>query len=218
MARSPPLPEPRTVLPSIAIVPLIVPFDAVSALSAPTTPPTQRRKTASNCFESSARRMRRKVSSDGTPFLSIRKRRSHAFFLRPQKAMSSTVSQSGRTAAIMMTRISRKSCKVPLLGLRGSSISAKLLIRDTLNVALTLFAQKTRVDVIFEGSTRCLHKVLKVNDYFEPAMPLGKMTFECGSPGPGCDKYTYPQLLVQNSATRPGSILDRHDGSIFGRR
>ena len=34
----------------------------------------------------------------------------------------------------------------------------------------------------FEGFTGLLHKALKVNDYFEPAMPLGKMTAECGSP------------------------------------
>ena len=31
-------------------------------------------------------------------------------------------------------------------------------------------------------------------------------------------EYTYPQLLVQNPATRPGSILDRQGGSIFNRR
>ena len=30
-------------------------------------------------------------------------------------------------------------------------------------------------------------------------------------------EYTYPQLLIQNSATRPGSILDRQGGSIFKR-
>ena len=31
-------------------------------------------------------------------------------------------------------------------------------------------------------------------------------------------EYTYPQLLIQNPATRPGSILDRQGGSIFKRR
>lgn len=36
-------------------------------------------------------------------------------------------------------------------------------------------------------------------------------------PKPGT-QYTYPQLLVQKSATRPGSILDRQGGSIFNRR
>jgi len=30
--------------------------------------------------------------------------------------------------------------------------------------------------------------------------------------------YTYPQLLIPNSATRPGSILDRQGGSEFNRR
>ena len=31
-------------------------------------------------------------------------------------------------------------------------------------------------------------------------------------------EYTYPQLLIQKPATRPGSILDRQGGSIFNRR
>jgi Protein of unknown function (DUF938) len=31
-------------------------------------------------------------------------------------------------------------------------------------------------------------------------------------------QYTYPQLLIQKSATHPGSILDRQGGSIFNRR
>ncbi len=31
-------------------------------------------------------------------------------------------------------------------------------------------------------------------------------------------EYTFPQLLVQIPATRPGSILDRQGGSIFNRR
>ncbi len=121
IALSPPVPEPRTVLPSIAIVPV----RPASSLSAPTTPPTQRRNMLSNCFGSSARRIRRKVSSDGMPFLSTRKRRNHASLVRAQNVMSSTVSQSESTAAIRITRISRKSCKVPLLGLRGSSISSR---------------------------------------------------------------------------------------------
>ena len=43
---------------------------------------------------------------------------------------------------------------------------------------------------------------------------------------PGCARhespffiwYTYPQLLLKNAAPRPGSNLDRHGGSILGRR
>lgn len=74
------------------------------------------------------------------------------------------LSQSESMAATAITRISRKSCKVPLLGLRGSSISVKQLIKDTPLFVVTLVAQRARVDVIFNGFTRCLHKVLKVND------------------------------------------------------
>ncbi|MFV5216169.1 hypothetical protein ACLIIZ_20800, partial [Azonexus caeni] len=42
--------------------------------------------------------------------------------------------------------------------------------------------QKERVDVISNGFTRCLHKVLKVNDYLLSVMSFGNMRFECGSP------------------------------------
>ena len=50
---------------------------------------TQRRKEASNCLGSRNRKMRRKVSSDGTPFFSTRKRRNQASRIRAQCAMSS---------------------------------------------------------------------------------------------------------------------------------
>gem|GEM_PF-4707852 len=30
--------------------------------------------------------------------------------------------------------------------------------------------------------------------------------------------YTYPQLLIQKIATGPGSVFNRHGGSIFSRR
>ena len=37
--------------------------------------------------------------------------------------------------------------------------------------------------MIFEGSTRWLHKVLNVNEDFQVAMRSGKMHSECGDPG-----------------------------------
>jgi hypothetical protein len=83
----------------------------------PTIPPTQRRNTASNCFGSSARNTRRKVSCDGMPFLSTRKRRSQSALSRPQKGDVLDLSASESMAHTAITRISRKSCKVPLLGL-----------------------------------------------------------------------------------------------------
>jgi hypothetical protein len=32
------------------------------------------------------------------------------------------------------------------------------------------------------------------------------------------ENLTYPQLLIQNAATAPGSIFNRQSGSIFNRR
>jgi hypothetical protein len=178
IAVSPPLPDPRTVLPSTAMLPL----------KAPTMPPTQRRKALSNCFGSRTRKTRRKVSSEGTPFVSKRNLRNHASFARPQYAMSSTVSQSDSAAATAITSISRKSCSVPLLGLRGSSISLKQFISVAPLVKVISVAQKTRVDPIPAQFTSCWHNAMNVNDF----SPAHGMPSECGSPGSCTCWWTRP--------------------------
>src|SRR3989338_3666066 len=96
--------------------------------------------------------------------------------------MSSTVSVSESMAAMDITRISRKSCNVPLLGLRGSSISLRQPIRHTPFVAVISVAQKTRVDAILQGFTRWMHKLVNVNDYSSRVMSNAIMRAECGSP------------------------------------
>ena len=50
----------------------------------------------------------------------------------------------------------------------------------------------------------------------DAAFPLLKIKDR--RPGKSAIEYTYPQLLIQNSATRLGSLLDRQGGSIFNRR
>lgn len=73
---------------------------------------------------------------------------------RDQAATSSIVSQSESTAEIVITNNSRKSCRVPLLGWRGSSTSLNISIKV---IPLVIFgaAQKTRVD----GISHFLHSL-----------------------------------------------------------
>jgi hypothetical protein len=63
-------------------------------------------------------------------------------------------------------------------------------------VPLSIFmahAQKTRVDVIFDGFTRWMHKVLNVNDYSVRAMSVAIMSGECGSLAASAEQPPYRQ-------------------------
>lgn len=64
-----------------------------------------------------------------------------------------------------ITRISRKSCSVPLLGFRGSVTSPKQHTRLAPVVLVIPYAQKTRVDPISCGFTRPWHKAMNVNGF-----------------------------------------------------
>jgi hypothetical protein len=95
--------------------------------------------------------MRRNVSSEGTPFSSTRNLRNHASLLIcPDGDVFDGVA-IGEHGAMAITRISMKSCSVPLLGLRGSSTSLKQQIKLAPFVTLISVAQKTRVDLIPKG-------------------------------------------------------------------
>ena len=138
------LPDPRTHLPSMATVPF----------NAGTRSPTQRRNTCSKCLGSSMRKSRSKVSAEATPLRRTRKRRNHGSCSCPHSAISATVSQSASMAAIATTSISRTSCRVPLLGRRGSSMSFRHSMRLRGDLARIPSVQKTRVDAVSRRSTR----------------------------------------------------------------
>ena len=99
-----PSPEPRIVLPSTASVPV---------LTAGTRPPAQRRKADSKDFGFRMRNTRLKVSWDGMPPSSLRKRLSQVSLLWAQKAISSKLFMSHSTAQTAIVRISWRSCRRP---------------------------------------------------------------------------------------------------------
>ena len=88
----------------------------------------------------------------------------------------------GEAAAIAITRISLKSCNVPLLGRRGSSISPKQALKLIPFVPTISSVEKTRVDALPRGFTRSLCKALNVNDFPHGSMTIEIIQAECGSP------------------------------------
>jgi|JI8StandDraft_1071087.scaffolds.fasta_scaffold102298_2 hypothetical protein len=104
----------------------------------------------------------------------------HLELLRARSLMPWTASQTERTAAMAITRISTNSCKLPLLGLRGSTTSIKPRIGPAPFVTRMAPAQKTRADLSPWRFTSHCRTPMTYNALQLPSRAKEPMSSECG--------------------------------------
>jgi hypothetical protein len=93
----------------------------------------------------------------------------------------------GRTLTTAITRISRKSCRVPLLGRRGSATCCNALIGLSLFAVPHSYVQWARVDTILAGCTRgaCKSRNVRVHPVAKCQLTYRRPSMTSDFDGPG---------------------------------